>query len=137
TKGAPDAAVSAAFRATENLAQQAYSEENFDAAKRYLDAIEGPVRQIQGEQILKRLRELKAEQAELAREFESVKTARERVKAGPNDAEANLSVGRYLCFVQGDWDRGLPMLAKGSHAALKALAGKDLTTPRPRTGQLA
>jgi curved DNA-binding protein CbpA len=137
TKAAPDAAVAACFRATENLAQQAYSEENFDAGKKYLEAVEGPVRQIQGEQILKRLRELKAEQAELAREFESVKTAREKLKAKADDPEANATVGRYLCFTQGDWDRGLLMLAKGSAAGLKESANKDLAQPGDVKGQLA
>jgi hypothetical protein len=137
TKAAPDAAISACFRAAENLAQQAYSEENFEAAKKYLEAVEGPVRQIQGEQILKRVRELKAEQAELAREFDSVKAARDKLKAKAEDPEANVTVGRYLCFTQGDWDRGLPMLAKGNNAGLKESAGKDLAQPGDVKGQLA
>jgi len=44
----------------------------------------------------------------------------------PTDPEANLAAGRHLCFVKGDWKRGVPMLALGSDAALKAAAIKDL-----------
>ncbi len=44
----------------------------------------------------------------------------------PTDPAANLAAGRHLCFVQGDWKRGVPMLALGSDAPLKAAAIKDL-----------
>lgn len=43
----------------------------------------------------------------------------------PDDAEANLTVGRYQCFVMNNWEIGLPMLAKGSDETLKKLAAKD------------
>jgi hypothetical protein len=49
----------------------------------------------------------------------------EKLKSSPDDPSANATVGRYFCFVKGDWARGLPMLAKGSDAALKALAGQE------------
>ena len=44
----------------------------------------------------------------------------------PTDPEANLKIGRFRCFVKGDWDVGLPMLALGGDAALKALAKKEI-----------
>src|SRR5207237_1423076 len=50
-------------------------------------------------------------------------------KDAPQDAEANLIVGKHLCFGCGRWDEGLPLLAKGSDAALKTLAEKDLAKP--------
>jgi hypothetical protein len=49
----------------------------------------------------------------------------EKLKRMPDDPAANGSVGRYLCFVKGDWARGMPMLAKGSDPALKALAARE------------
>jgi hypothetical protein len=48
------------------------------------------------------------------------------LEAKPTDPEANLAAGRHLCFVKGDWRRGVPMLALGSDAPLKAAAIKDL-----------
>ena len=44
----------------------------------------------------------------------------------PTDPAANLAAGQHLCFVKGNWERGVPMLALGSDAALKAVAIKDL-----------
>lgn len=36
----------------------------------------------------------------------------------PDDPVAATAVGRYLCFVKGQWEEGLPLLAKGASAAL-------------------
>ena len=64
-------------------------------------------------------------QAQLKRE-ESAAKELERVNAklreSPDDPDACLEAGVLLCFTQGDWDRGLPLLARGSDASLAALA---------------
>lgn len=54
---------------------------------------------------------------------------RDKLKASPNDPALNLSVGRYACFVQGAWDEGLAMLAKGSDPVLKRLAAEEVARP--------
>lgn len=48
-----------------------------------------------------------------------------RLKRDANDAEANLTVGSYACFVLDDWTKGLPLLAHGSDSQLKDLATRD------------
>jgi hypothetical protein len=55
--------------------------------------------------------------------------ALKKLKENPNDPQANLDAGRFLCFVQKDWDRGLPLLEKGSDAELKSLAASDMAHP--------
>ena len=45
----------------------------------------------------------------------------------PDDPQANLTAGRYLCLVEGDFARALPMLRKGNDAMLVALAEAELT----------
>jgi hypothetical protein len=52
-----------------------------------------------------------------------------RLTAAPDDAAANLEVGRHLCFYKNDWRSGLPALARGGDAALKAAARLDLSNP--------
>jgi len=47
----------------------------------------------------------------------------------PDDPAANNDMGQFLCFVKGNWDLGLRFLSKGSDAALKALAEKELALP--------
>ena len=55
--------------------------------------------------------------------------ALEAVKANPEDAEANLNVGKLYCFGKGDWAKGLPYLAKGSDENLKTLALQETSSP--------
>jgi hypothetical protein len=54
----------------------------------------------------------------------------EKLKKSPDDAAANYAVGSYFCFVQGRWDVGLPLLSKGNDPKSKALAQKELSSPK-------
>jgi hypothetical protein len=63
------------------------------------------------------------------KEVDNMAAASERVKDSQavlakngNDPTANLTVGRYYCLVKGDWEKGLPLLAKSDDPALNALA---------------
>lgn len=53
------------------------------------------------------------------------------LRAEPANPEANAATGKYLCFVKGDWDRGVLMLALGSDPSLKAIAEKELDELTP------
>jgi hypothetical protein len=53
-----------------------------------------------------------------------------------DDADGNLRVGQYYCFVRDQWEKGLPLLAQGSHARLRELAETDLAIPVTPTDQL-
>jgi hypothetical protein len=55
----------------------------------------------------------------------------------PDDAESNLTVGKYLCFRKGEWERGLPLLARSSASKLKELAKGDLANPSDVAEQVA
>ncbi len=46
-----------------------------------------------------------------------------------DDPEGSLRVGRYYGLLRGEWDKGLPLLARGSHARLRELAEADLANP--------
>ena len=60
--------------------------------------------------------------------FEKTKKARETLAANPAEPAANLTVGFYE-VVRGNWETGLPLLAKGSDPVLKGLAEKELAPP--------
>lgn len=55
----------------------------------------------------------------------------------PEDPAANAAVGRYYALLKQDWDRGLPMLARGNDARLKGLAESDLARPADGEAQVA
>jgi formylglycine-generating enzyme required for sulfatase activity len=61
--------------------------------------------------------------------YQSMKSVMQTQAKNPDDPGANLEIGRFLCFVKGSWDLGLRFMVKGSDAALKALAEKELAFP--------
>ena len=58
-------------------------------------------------------------------DFERMHAALDSGGSG-DDAQANLAVGRYLCFVQGKWEQGLPLLANCADAELAHAAQMEL-----------
>jgi hypothetical protein len=69
------------------------------------------------------------ETGDLKAKVARVKKAREVLAATPADPAANLDVGEFECFLRGNWEAGLPLLAKGSEEALRSLAQQDLAAP--------
>jgi hypothetical protein len=61
----------------------------------------------------------------------------EKLKAAPDDPAANLAMGRHLCFIKGDWTRGLAFLARGGDPPLRALAAQELKHPTSAEAQAA
>jgi hypothetical protein len=68
----------------------------------------------------------KKEMREFVSAFGALGPMKEKLKKAPDDPAANLALGKFYCFAAGNWDQGLPMLAKGSDAALQKLARVDL-----------
>jgi hypothetical protein len=66
---------------------------------------------------------------QIAKEFAQMQAAQERLLKDPADAEANLQAGTYLALRKGDWEHGLPLLAKAASGPLPALARGDLPAP--------
>jgi hypothetical protein len=59
----------------------------------------------------------------------------DRLKANPDDAAANLELGKYYGLTKRHWDRAMPYLARGADATYKALAERDLAAPRDAVAQ--
>jgi hypothetical protein len=60
--------------------------------------------------------------------FLGLKRNLETLAKNPEDGGANAEMGKYLCFAKGSWDLGLRFIVKGSDAALKNLAEKDIAS---------
>jgi hypothetical protein len=69
--------------------------------------------------------------------FASTAASKEILKENPEDPSANLTMGRYLCFVKADWQEGLNYLAKGSDENLAELADRELSNPLNPEAQIA
>jgi hypothetical protein len=62
----------------------------------------------------------------LQKAFNDLKQVRAILAEKPDDAEANLAMGRFLCLLKGDWAQGLPHLVQSSDERLLELARKEL-----------
>jgi hypothetical protein len=69
--------------------------------------------------------------------FVAVQQAQDALKENPDDPAANLAYGRHLCFVEGDWTRGLPLLAKSDDETLQAAVALELAGANDPSGQVA
>jgi hypothetical protein len=67
---------------------------------------------------------------QLGQEYHMLGEALTNLRTNPEDSSANLAVGRFYCFLKGDWARGLPMLAKSSDPRLQSLAENDASAER-------
>jgi hypothetical protein len=54
----------------------------------------------------------------------------------PANADANQAAGRWYCFVKGNWEKGMPMLARGKDAALSSVARQDIAGPKDPKSQM-
>lgn len=73
--------------------------------------------------------ERKKEVAEAATRFRAMKKVLETLASDPAHPESNLEMGRFLCFIKGNWDLGLRFLAQGSDDTLKGLAVAETGAP--------
>ncbi len=72
---------------------------------------------LRDKEIVQRLKTYRQRFTEAGKDVEELQQAQalswRRTRGTP---QANLVVGRYLCFTKGDWKKGLPLLALGSDA---------------------
>jgi len=74
---------------------------------------------------------------EAADAYSAAEDAFQTLEEKPVDSEANLTAGKYLCFMKGNWDKGIPMLALGKDGQTTKLAIKELEGVPDVAGQVA
>jgi hypothetical protein len=104
----------------------AVSQDRFDLAKSINTAALESARLARSAELVKQVVAQGKELDEIHTEYQKVQAAFNTLKTAPTDPEANYLVGRYQCFIKGDWENGLLMLALGSNETLKKLAEAEL-----------
>lgn len=79
--------------------------------------------------LTQRARQFELRVHDARREYANIVAAARKLQTSPDDADANLLVGRYFCFFQRKWDEGLPLLAQGADPRLRDLAKRDVDGP--------
>jgi hypothetical protein len=100
--------------------------DQYDAADKTVNAALGYAKKTSDGPLIARATTRARDVAEAKTLYQSMKSVLETQAKNPDDPAANLEIGRFLCFVKGSWDLGLRFIVKGSDAALKTLADKEL-----------
>ncbi|MGA2617200.1 MAG: RICIN domain-containing protein [Thermoguttaceae bacterium] len=108
------------------LTDQAVASDDFDLARHFGDLLLAEARAGRDPQSLRAAQERIARVEAIAEAYKEMQTATKALAQKPSDPEASLIVGKYRCFYKGDWEKGLPMLAKGADEKLKTLAKQDI-----------
>lgn len=126
-------------RAYADLAQatanDALAEDEYGAALKLLTAAEGVARAARSGASAARLQARAREVEAVRKAYADLAGARAALEKNADDPAANLAVGKFLCFLKGDWAAGLPLLTQSSDDKLKTLAQKDLDEPSDRDEQ--
>ena len=69
--------------------------------------------------------------------FDEAKEHLVSLRINPEDQIAAARFGQFLCFVKGDWDQGLEMIAQGENEEMVELAKADLKSPSDPQEQVA
>jgi uncharacterized protein (TIGR03067 family) len=116
---------------------QVLQQDDLDTARQLLKAASEAAGRTKSLTLVTRVEARRKEVDAVAKALAQVKEYADALKKDPNDPKANLEMGKYLCLLRGNWDKGLPLLARGSDEDLKALAKKDLQRPRSSKTQTA
>lgn len=111
--------------------------ERFDSAEACLSAAEESVRRTGNSTLARRVADERKKLDAQAEAWAKAEEARKVLEDSATDPEANEVVGRYLCFVRGDWERGLPHLALATDSQLVTRAADDLKRPTDPEAQVA
>jgi hypothetical protein len=117
--------------------KEATDEDDYEAAARLLKLADTLAPSTKSVPLVTAVRTRAKEVAELKKEFEKVQPALAALRKDAEDADANLTVGKYLALVKGKWPKALPLLALGKDAKWKALAKQDLEEPVKAAEQVA
>ncbi|MCG8587150.1 MAG: hypothetical protein MI757_20790 [Pirellulales bacterium] len=132
-----DAASKDLALAATKLANQSAKVERFDEAVALLRLANSAARRGSNNELSRLALNRRRELEKMRDEYAPIKRAKEALSANADDPNANLYVGRWQAFVRGDWQQGLPMLAKGSNEMLKSIATDELAAPDEPDAQAA
>jgi hypothetical protein len=111
------------------LIEGAVAEDSYEAATRLLPVAEAAAKKAQSVSLVAQVAARGQEVRDLHQSYEAAKAALATLKEKPDDPEANLVAGKFLCFGKRQWERGLPLLLRGSDPQLKTLAEKEQAKP--------
>jgi hypothetical protein len=109
-----------------SLSSAAALDEQFDPADKLVALADSAAAKTRNLELREEAREWRGELRRRRAMFEEARLARDKLKDAPDDPQANLTVGKYLCFARGEWKAGLEHLSRGADAPLARVATLEL-----------
>jgi hypothetical protein len=117
------------------LAQEAMAADEYEAALALLATADAAAIKLKNVPLVSSIRVRRQEVRAGQKEYANWKPFAEALRKDPTDPKANMNMGVYQAMVKGNWDKGLPLLARGSDPVLKQLAAMDLEGPKQPSQQ--
>lgn len=117
------------------LLEDALALDDYDAGLKLLATAEAAGKKLRNVPLVASIRKREAEVERLKQVFARWQPFRDRLNENPDDPKANHEMGVYYALVRGNWDKGLPMLAR-SGGPLEVLARRDLGEPQASAEQM-
>lgn len=111
------------------LLTRAADARQFDLALRIAGIAERSAKLMRSQPLVNNLQALARDLTARKNNADRLDAARAALEKNPADPGACAVMGRHLCLDEGNWEEGLPYLAKSNDAALKALAAKESPPP--------
>ncbi len=128
--GKNSSTVMAFLKAYQGVVVEAAEDDNFDLAYRLsVEANALSDRPVGGKDFRQGIKDRHVTVERLQRQHALVEKAYVELQQDEHNAEACLTVGRWLCLVKDDWDRGLDYLARSSDDRLRKVALQELNGP--------
>ena len=122
--------------AAEALVNDAIRDDDYQLATQLANLAMAIARKTRNATYVKRSQSLQADIRELEKRFDQAQTAADLLKEDPDNPEANLQMGWFLCCAKGQFEKGLPLLSKGSDPVLSKLAVSEIAAPVKASAQV-
>lgn len=116
---------------------EAIAADKYDEAQMLIAQGTGAARAARDMALQRELLELRRRAGHLRDVFGDIAEDLATLQKSPQDQAANSSVGRFYCLEKGDWEKGLPLLARGEDEAFRDAARLDLSKPEDVVEQVA
>lgn len=127
---APPQEIDGLARTALAIAKQAADSKNSTLMPRSLALASGLARKARNRALIAEAAKLQQSARDQERESKEMAAITAKISQNPSDPDICLEAGRFFCFKADDWERGLPLLAKGSDTDLARLAVAELNAPQ-------
>lgn len=117
------------LRAMVTVVERALATDRMEIARDQITSARAVAVKTKGRALLGQVNELNAQVRDQATRYAEVRRAMKALDSTPDDPSQHFIVGSYRCFVKGEWQAGLPHLAKCNDKDLAELAKRSLAPP--------